>query len=214
MTSPFSITSSTPTRPPPTWVSPGSGAGRKLNQLLQTDTFVASILTNTTLSAQLSGDPSHDQVIKDVRGKLSVTSLGSNTVKITYAGSDPVLCQQVVQSTIDQYRSWDLTARVQQTAIEGQFYQKQLQIYQDQVDAATKRVNDFQSAHPFPDPSSPQYLELQGLQRDLNSARALLTATSAKIQQANAADSLSGSSSQYEFQILDARPCPGSPRPR
>jgi uncharacterized protein involved in exopolysaccharide biosynthesis len=191
--------------------SPAQQQADKITQLLQTDSFVAAILTNTTAYGGLMGNPDRDKVIKDVRGKLTVTSLGSNTVKITYAGSDPILCQQIVQSTIDQFRTWDLTARVQQTAIEDQFYQKQLQIYQDQVDAATKRVNDFQTAHPFPDPSSPQYLQLQGLQRDLDSARALLNATSAKIQQANAIDALSGSSRQYEFQVLDAPTVPTQP---
>jgi uncharacterized protein involved in exopolysaccharide biosynthesis len=146
-----------------------------------------------------------------VRGKLAVTPLGSNTVKILYTGSDPILCQQLVQGTIDQFRTWDLTARVEQSAIESQFYQKQLQIYQDQVDAAAKRVDDFQRDHPFPDPTSPQYLELQGLQRELESARALLSATSTKIAQANAANSLSDTSRQYEFQVLDAPTVPTRP---
>ncbi len=151
-----------------------------------------------------------DRTIKDVRGKLSVTPLGSNTVKVTYDDSNPLLCEQVVQNTIDQFRTWDITSRVQQSSVEQEFYQKQLQIYQDQEDAAAKRLSDFQAAHPSPDPTSPQYLELQGLQRDLESARALVNATSAKIQQADAADSLSDSS-QYEFQVLDLPTVPKQP---
>lgn len=191
--------------------SPAQQQADKITQLLQTDSFVASILKGTSAAGQLNNATDRDKVIKDVRGKLSVASLGSNSVRISYGGSDPAFCQQVVQGTIDQFRAWDLTARVDQTAIERQFYQKQLQIYQDQVDAAAKRVDDFQSAHPYPDPSSPQYLELQGLQRDLDNARALLNATSTKIQQANAADSLSDTSRQYEFQVLDAPTVPNRP---
>jgi uncharacterized protein involved in exopolysaccharide biosynthesis len=194
--------------------SPGQQQADKLTQLLQTDSFVVAIITNTRASGQLRSDPDRDRVIKDVRGKLAVTPFGSNTVKIAYTGSDPILCQQMVQSTIDQFRAWDLTARVEQSAIEREFYQKQLQIYKNQVDAATKRAGDFQRDHPYPDPSSPQYLELQGLQRELESARALLNATSAKIEQANAADSLSDTSRQYEFQILDAPTVPDRPAAR
>ncbi len=200
-----------PNAPSSYLVSPGQQQADKLNQLLQTDSFVVAILTNTTASGRLTSDAERDRVIKEVRGKLAVTPLGSNTVKILYTGSDPILCQQIVQGTIDQFRTWDLTARVEQSAIESQFYQKQLQIYQDQVDAAAKRVDDFQRDHPFPDPTSPQYLELQGLQRELESARALLSATSAKIEQANAANSLSDTSRQYEFQILDAPTVPTRP---
>lgn len=192
-------------------VSPGQQQADKLTQLLQTDSFVEAMLKNTNLSGRLASNPDRDRVIKDVRGKLTVTPLGSNTIKVTYAGSDPVLCQQVVQSTLDQFRARDLTARVEQSAIETQFYQKQLQIYEDQVNAAAKRVDDFQRAHPYPDPSSPQYLELQGLQRELETARALLNTTSTKIEQANAANSLSDTSRQVEFQILDAPTVPNRP---
>ena len=96
---------------PSAFVSPGQQQADKLTQLLQTDSFVADILTNTTVSARLSNEADRDRVIKEVRGKLAVTPLGTNTVKITYAGSDPILCQQVVQGTIDQFRAWDLTSR-------------------------------------------------------------------------------------------------------
>jgi uncharacterized protein involved in exopolysaccharide biosynthesis len=196
---------------PTVYLSPAQQQADKLTQLIQTDSFVVSIMTNTKASGRLVSDPDRDRVIKDVRGKFAVMPLGPNTVRITYAGSDPILCQQMVQSTLDQFRAWDLTARVEQSAIERQFYQKQLQIYQDQVDAASKRVEDFQRDHPFPDPSSPQYLQLQSLQRELESARALLSATQTKIEQANAANSLSDTSRQYEFQILDAPTVPNRP---
>ena len=192
-------------------VSPGQQQTDKLIQLLQTDSFVASILTTTTAASRLVDEADRDRIIKDVRGKLMVTPLGSNTVKIAYSDSNPVLSQQVGPSTIDQFRAWDLTARVEQNVLARQFYEKQLQIYQDQVDAAAKRVDEFQAAHPFPDPSSPQYLELQSLQRELESARALLSATRTSIEQANAANSLSDTSRQVEFQVLDAPTVPDRP---
>jgi len=192
-------------------VSPGQQQADKLTQLVQTDSFVADILKNTNASARLESAPERDRVVKDVRSKLAITPFGTNTVKITYAGSDPVLCQQIVQGAIDQFRAWNLTARVEQSAIESQFYEKQLQIYQDQVNAATKRVDDFQRDHPYPDPSSPQYLELQGIQRELESARALLNTTRTKIEQTNAANSLSDTSRQTEFQVLDAPTVPNRP---
>ena len=150
-------------------------------------------------------------MIKDVRGKLTVTNLGTNTVKITYSGNDPVLCQQVVQGTIDQFRSWDLTARVEQSAIEREFYQKQLQIYQNQVDAAAKRVEDFQRATLTPTRPRRSTWNFKGCSVTSSPHCALLSATSTKIEQANAANSLSDSSRQYEFQILDAPTVPTRP---
>jgi uncharacterized protein involved in exopolysaccharide biosynthesis len=191
--------------------SPAQEQADKLTQLIQTDSFMTAVLTKTTMAGRLTGGADQERVIKDVRGKLAVTPIGSNTVRITYTGSDAVLCQQMVQSTIDSFRDRDLTARVEQSAIEQQFYEKQLQIYEGQVNAVTKRLEDFQTQHPYPDPTSPQYLELQGLQRELESARALLNATRTKVEQASAANSLSDTSRRTEFQILDAPTVPTRP---
>ena len=192
-------------------VSPAQQQADKLAQLIQTDSFVAAVLTNTSAAPDLTGGQEQERVIRDVRSRLAVSPLGSNTVRITFNSGDPVFSQQVVQSTIDQFRARDLTAQVEQSAIERQFYQKQLQIYEEQVNAAATRVEEFQRDHPFPDPTSPQYLELQGLQRELESARALLNATQTKIAQANAAESLSDTSRQVEFQVLDAPTVPTRP---
>jgi uncharacterized protein involved in exopolysaccharide biosynthesis len=201
-----------PNAPPGYLASPAQQQADKLYQLLQTDSFLAAALKRTAMAGSLTGDMDRDrETIEYVRKRLGVTPLGSNTVRITYWGSDPALCQQVVQGTIDQFRTWDLTARVEQTSIERQFYEKQLQIYEDQVNGAAKRVEDFQGEHPYPDPSSPQYLELQRLQRELESARGLYNATRTKIDQANAADSLADTSRRSEFQIIDAPTVPTRP---
>ena len=191
---------------------PAQQQADKLYQLLQTDAFVVGIVKRTGWAGQLTGLPDTDaRLIRQVRGKLGVTALGSNTVKISFAGSDPALCQQMVQGTIDQFRTWDLTARVEQNTIERQFFEKQLQIYQNQLDDAAKRVGDFQRDNPYPDPASPQYLELQRLQRELESARGLYTTTKTKIEQASAAESLGDNSRKSEFQVLDAPTVPTRP---
>src|SRR3954447_26728766 len=61
-------------------ISPGQQQADKLGQLLQTDSFVIGLLKNTTLSGRLTNPTDRDRVVKDVRGKLTVAPLGSNTV--------------------------------------------------------------------------------------------------------------------------------------
>src|SRR5688500_15323486 len=61
-------------------VSPGQQQADKIAQLIQTDSFVAAVLTNTAVSGQLASNPERERVIKEVRRKLAVTPLGSNTV--------------------------------------------------------------------------------------------------------------------------------------
>jgi len=202
----------TPNAPPGYVAPPAQQQADKLGQLIQTDSFVAGIMKNSAATSQLTGNPDQDRrAIADVRSRLGVTALGSNTVRISYRDRDPALCQQIVKSTIDAFLAWNLTATVEQNTIERQFYEKQLQIYQNQMNDAAKQVDDFQQQHPYPDPASPQYLQLQSLQRALDSARALYAETQAKIEQANAAQSLDDSSRQAQFQVLDAPALPAHP---
>src|SRR5215212_12239750 len=59
-----------PNSPPGYLTSPAQQQADKLTQLLQTDSFVAGILKNTTMSGRLTGDPAdRDRVIKDARRK-------------------------------------------------------------------------------------------------------------------------------------------------
>src|SRR5215207_2357317 len=54
-------------------VFPGQQQADKLFQLIQTDSFVAAVLSNTTAAGQLTDPADRDQVIRDVRRKLTVT---------------------------------------------------------------------------------------------------------------------------------------------
>nr|MDQ3826197.1 hypothetical protein [Actinomycetota bacterium] len=169
---------------------PAKQQADKMSQLLQTDAFVADILNHSNLAAQLTGVPDHDgMIIAGVRKQLDVSTIGNNTVKITYSGTDPVLCQQIVQGTIDRYRNWSFESQVEQKSVELQYYQKQLKNYEAQVNDASRNVEEFANENPHLDPGSPAYLELQRLQRELESAQALYRTTQSKIDQANRIDS-------------------------
>ena len=218
---------------------PASQHADKLQQLLQTDAFVTAVLKRTSASARLSGVLDQDRkVISGVRKRLQVAVLGPNTVRISYAGADPVLCQEMVQGTIDQFRSWSLASQVQKNAVELQFYQQQLEIHEDQLrDIAGKlaeqnaielqfyqqqlkvhdeqlkdvsqRLDAFQAQSPRPDATSPQYLELQRLLREFDEAQAQYRATKAKV---DTLETLSSRNQQEDFQAQYLRPDPSSPQ--
>ena len=198
---------------PPGYVaSPAQLQADKLYQLVQTDTFMLAVLQNSNLNGKITNQPDLDRrLIRAVRTNLGVTALGANTVRISYIGDDPEVSRQIVANTIDQFRTWSLRSAIEQRSVERSFYEKQLQIYQTQMDEAARRVDEFQQQHPFPDPASPQYLELTSLQRELETARNLHNVTRAKIEQANAANSLIDASRQAEFQVLDAPMTPTRP---
>ena len=203
----------------------------QLSQLLRTDAFVSAVIKQTTAAASLTGALEQDRkVLAAVRKRLGVSVLGANTVQLTYTGTDPVLCQQMVQGTIDQFRTWSLTSQVDKSAIELQFYERQLKIYEDQLSEIarklaeqnaielqyyrqqlttseaqlqnlTQRVDEFQRQNPRPDPGSAQYLELQRLIRELEAVQAQQRAAKVKV------DSLETAATQ-EY----PRPDPTSPQ--
>src|SRR4051812_13960834 len=87
----------------------------KLYQLAQTDSFIMTMIKGTSASAQLTGDSERDHTfLAQIRKKLAIGMLGPNTMSITFTCTDPVLCQQVVQGTIDGYRTWLLQAQIEQ----------------------------------------------------------------------------------------------------
>jgi hypothetical protein len=191
---------------------PAQQQAAKLYQLLQTDSFVGGIIRKSPASAPLTGSPDQDREIIDrVRAKILVSVIGNNTLMISSSGSDPALCQQLVQGTIEQYITWDLEAQVEQNAIETQFYQRQLKIYEDQMVDYAKRIEALERDNPRPESGSPQFLELQQLQRAQASTREAYTATKTKIDQAGLVETLSEKSRRTEFQILDKPTVPELP---
>lgn len=181
----------------------------KLYQLAQTDSFLTAVVKGSAAAGELTGEPAHDNaVLAATRKSLAIGVIGTNTVRIGYTGKDPVLCQQIVQGVIDQFQNWNLQVEVEQSSAELKYYQQQLQLYQGQIDDVTKQINQLQSQAKSLDPQSPEYLNLQRLQRELESSRSLYTATQVKIDQSKYTDSQGG---QYQFQVLDKPTVPQLP---
>ncbi len=194
--------------------TPAQEQADKLYQLLQTDAFVIELLQNTLLASQLNGPWEHEErVVNEVRQRLVVGVLGANTLKIGYSGSDPLLCQQIVDSAITQFRNWSLQTQVEQTAVELQFYQQQLKLYDEQINDLVRRIGTLQQENPasLSSVSSPQYLEFTRLERELEAARELHATTKLKSDQTSLVNSLSSSNKQVQFQVLDKPTVPQRP---
>ncbi len=194
--------------------TPAQEQADKLYQLLQTDSFVIALLQNTSLASQLNGVREHEErIVGEVRQRLVVGVLGANTLKIGYSGSDPLLCQQIVDAAIVQFRHWSLQTQVEQASVELQFYQQQLKIFDEQINDLVRRSETLQRENPasLNSVSAPQYLEFMRLQRELEAARELHAATRLKIEQTSLVNSLSSTNKQGQFQVLDKPTVPQRP---
>jgi uncharacterized protein involved in exopolysaccharide biosynthesis len=130
---------------------------------------------------------------------------------ITYTGKDPVLCQQMVQGTIDQFRAWMFESRLEQSSAQMEFYRKQIDIYRRQMSDTQQRLEDFKAQHPKPAPASPTYLELTRLQREYETARGLYTNAVTRVGQVDVIENISNQGEQTEFRALDKPSVPQLP---
>ncbi len=193
-------------------IPPAEQQGSMLEQLLETDSFMTAVIRGTNAATELTGNPERDrETIANMRSKLAYNVVGSNTVLIAYTGKDPVVSQQMVQSTIDQSREWFFQARLEQDSAQSEYYARQLKIYEEGMSKAQKNVDDFIKAHPSVVPGSTAALELEGLRREYDTARNLFQATETKLQQASFLDSLPDEDRQTEFRILDHPTVPIEP---
>src|SRR5947207_11029618 len=114
--------------------SPAQEEADKLFQLVQTDSFMASVIAGTAAAEQLTGEPDRDRdLFAKTRGKLAVGVAGANTMTISFKDKNRLLCQQIVQGVVDQFLKWNLQSQIEQSSLELQFYQKQLEIYDQRV---------------------------------------------------------------------------------
>ncbi len=194
--------------------TPAQEQADKLHQLLQSDDFIKTMLKRTALAGEFNGVPEHEErIITAVRKRLMVVVYGPNGLKISFSGPDPVLCQQIVEATMDRFRGWSLEVQLGQTAVELRFYQDMLKIYDDQIIGLTRRIEALQRDYPsgVVPASTPQYTELQRLERELETALDLQSTTKLKIDQTSLVNSLSSANKQVQFQILDKPSVPTLP---
>lgn len=194
--------------------APAQQQGDILYQLIQTDSFMTAVVKETKASKALTGRPQEDRLLlAAVREKMAYSVVGPNTVTIGFSGTDPLLCQQVVQGAIDQYRAWVLDSRLEQSTAELQYYEKQLDFYKDQMDEAKQRYEKFQAEHPNLKGNGSEYLglELARLQRDYESSRDLYATAQNKRDQVGLVENLSTQGRQTDFRILDKPTLPAEP---
>jgi uncharacterized protein involved in exopolysaccharide biosynthesis len=184
----------------------------KLSQLVQADSFMASVIEGTVAAQDLTGAPDHDrEVIDKIRSKIAVSVPGPNTLTVLFRDKNPLLCQQIVQATVDKFENWNLQAQIDQSSIQLQFYQKQLDIYDERVKDIQHSLDDFYQQYPRPEPGSPQHIELERIQRELEAARSVYAAAAAKIAQAGYLDTLTQNNHESQFQLMDKATVPEEP---
>lgn len=195
-------------------LTPAQARNDMLYQLIQTDSFMRTVVKGTPMEQELNGDVDHDEpLLMQAREGIVVQVIGANTVLISYKGESPEIAQTVLQNIVNQFRTWLLDSSQEQASAEKTYYQQQASSYQDQVKQAQQDLDNFTAQHPGikPDDITAQ-AQLQRLQSDLQSAQQAYSTAQAKLMEAEVVNNLSnGSSDGSTFRTLDAPTKPGKP---
>lgn len=183
-----------------------------LSQLIQTDDFMTSVAKGTSLSKQLTGVPDHDRaILTKLRQDISYEVVGSNTISIQFTGPNPILCQQVVQNTVKNLGNWMLQSQLQQSSTQMQYYKRQTTIYKAQMDNARQQINQFVGRFGAPKEGTAQYLQLQQLWGNYESAQGLYNTAQGNLNQVSIVDNLSRHNQSTDFRVLDQAKVPQKP---
>lgn len=198
---------------PATFPAPPDPAAQQanvLNQLLQSDAFVGSIIDGSPAARQAAPDrTAMAEMIAAVRTGLKVEPLGPNSLALTYTSTDPLLAEQVIQSTITQFVAWSSDQQREQEESARQYYQRQLAIHEAQLSQIDRSIAEAQrnylALNPSANPTAaaPQLVELERLQREREAAQARYVDVKARL---DALDSSSGPESNgqsTQLRVLD-----------
>src|SRR5579859_2715799 len=196
------------TDPGSPWVTPAVGTTNEIKELLQTDTFIRSVVQKTDLAPRLTGTPvAVRQLIIDVRSAVWATAQGDNQVLVGSLYKNPVVAYQIASATIENYTQWRIDANLAQSSAAETFFTDLVQQYSAEVDTARQALNQYVLQHPAPlienRPDNEQ-IEIDRLKSDLDQAQTRYTTALGKQEDARLAASQTTVNTRQSLYVVDA----------
>ncbi|HEU5011539.1 MAG TPA: lipopolysaccharide biosynthesis protein [Roseiflexaceae bacterium] len=198
-----------------TWQTPAQVTASQLQDLMQTQAFVRSIIAKTPLEQQLTGDPTVlDRTISVYQKAVTVNTVGDNLIEVDGKYEDPATVQQMVAATMDMFVQWKLNTETQDSIVAEKFFNETIQPYQADVDKARSAMRTYLEAHPVPvrgERPPEETLEISGLQDAIDQATTRLNDAVTKAEDARLARSRAESNIRQMYLTIDAPAQPVAP---
>jgi uncharacterized protein involved in exopolysaccharide biosynthesis len=127
--------------------TPAVATTKRINSMLQTDSFVKDIATKANLDGALT---SGQITLGQIRSSLGTAANGANLVQVVASYRDPVVAQQLAKATIDAFVQGVIDSASSQGTAAVTFFSGQLKTDQATVDQARQALDDYQGSHPAP----------------------------------------------------------------
>ena len=198
-----------------TWRTPTQVALSELQELVQTEAFVRSVIQKTDLETTMSGGPDAiKQTMDAFRLDLSLQQVGDSVIEVAVTNKSPKLSQQLAATTIDAYTIWKLNGDQQESAVAQSFFRDVLPGYQDNLQKAREAMKGYLEAHPVPlrgERPAQELLEISQLQSAVDVATKRVENALEKEESARLAQAQAESSVRQDYLLIDAPTLPINP---
>ena len=137
--------------------------------------IVERVVKKLDLDSHAKNPNQYETLIEGIRQKLNVTSIqqagrqqGSGTAffTVSYAGTDPKMVRDVVNSLVSEYIEENMGQRVSDAHGAYEFIKNQLEEYKTKLDESDRAIRDFRERHPHMIPQNETTLiqRIEGLQ--------------------------------------------------
>jgi capsular polysaccharide biosynthesis protein len=198
-----------------TWVTPAQATVNECQELLQTDSFIRSIVLQTDRESDMSQGPSVvEETIEWAREAVWVETLGDNLVMIAAADEIPELAQQLVNGTVETFIRWRIQQDREGSVAAQAFFAGLIDTYEAAVEIAHQDIERYLLDHPLPvrgDRSEAEVLQIQRLQAALDLTSTRLANALNKEEEARLGLTQAESDVRQTYLLLDAPRLPAEP---
>lgn len=188
--------------------TPAQATATEVDELLQTDAFVRSLIEGTDLEARMNlGRVEVQETIEEVRDAVWVEPQGRNQVEVAAAHENPNVAYQLASSVVDRYVSWRINAEHKESETARVFFEDLIETYTAELESARAELETYLEAHPEPffgERPPNEQLEIRRLESDINLAQSRLSSVLDKEENARLATAQAESNVRNSYFLVDA----------
>jgi len=198
------------------WRTPAQATVGELNELLQTEAFVRSVIEQTDLQPRMVQEREVvKETIDEFREAVWIKSKGENLVEFGAQHEQPELAQQFAQATVASYVDWKINIDRQESVVAQTFFENLIGPYQENLDNTRAELQAYLEANPEPvrgDRPTREQMEIERLQASIDKASERLTDAVNKEENARLALSKAESEANQTYIVVDGPLLPEEPR--
>ena len=197
------------------WVTPAQATMDQVTELLQTDSFVRALISQTALEEEMSKGPDEVwETMELVREDVWAESTGDTNVAFTATHTDPVVSLQLTEAAIETYLQFNINRSQADSTAARDFFTQLVSEYEAEKDAATQELSDYLLLHPEPirgDRPAIEELQITNLTTDVVLAQERWQDARGKDEAARLAVAQSDQDIRQTYRVIDTPRLPEKP---